>query len=84
MSATQWKSADGKFTFDKTGTDLTIKITDDAEGTIVLKDFKDGDPNIQSRQRLEEENYFNEIKSLHNFTMKPVQRFASAGASQYA
>jgi Ca2+-binding RTX toxin-like protein len=48
-SDSEWRSADGKFTFIKTGTDLAIAINGDAGGAITLKDFRDGDFGIYLR-----------------------------------
>ncbi len=48
ISATEWQSADGKFRYVRSanaegGSDLTVTITADADGTMVIKDFRDGD-----------------------------------------
>jgi Ca2+-binding RTX toxin-like protein len=48
LSDTQWRSADGRFTYTKTPdsegrTDLVVTINDDAGGSLTLKDFRDGD-----------------------------------------
>lgn len=55
LSATRWRSADGKFTYTKTTgdagrTDLVITINGDAEGQITLKDWRDGDFAIWLRE----------------------------------
>jgi len=47
VSETQWKSADDRFTFTKTGSDLAVTIVGDAGGSMVLKDFRDGDFGIR-------------------------------------
>ncbi len=52
VSATEWTSADGKFRYVKStnaenATDLTITILADGGGTMVLKDFRDGDFGIK-------------------------------------
>ncbi len=46
VSGTQWNSADGKFTYQRSGTDLVVIINGDAGGRITLKDFKEGDYGI--------------------------------------
>lgn len=43
VSGTQWNSADGKFTYQRSGSDLVVSINGDAGGQITLKDFKEGD-----------------------------------------
>jgi trimeric autotransporter adhesin len=43
VSGTQWSSADGKFTYQRSGSDLVVSINGDAGGQITLKDFKEGD-----------------------------------------
>lgn len=48
VSATEWRSADDRFQYVKStnaegGTDLTITILTDAEGAMLIKDFRDGD-----------------------------------------
>lgn len=43
VSGTQWNSADGKFTYTRSQSDLIVTINGDAGGQITLKDFKDGD-----------------------------------------
>jgi Ca2+-binding RTX toxin-like protein len=46
-SGTQWHSADGKFTYSRSGEDLVITINEDTGGQITLRDFKSGDFGIQ-------------------------------------
>lgn len=41
-----WQSADGKFSYARSGSDLVITIQGDAGGKITLKNFKDGDYGI--------------------------------------
>ncbi|MDP1672460.1 MAG: calcium-binding protein, partial [Burkholderiales bacterium] len=43
VSGTQWNSADGKFTYQRSGSDLVVSINGDAGGQITLKDFREGD-----------------------------------------
>ena len=43
VSGTQWSSTDGKFTYQRSGSDLVVSINGDAGGQITLKDFKEGD-----------------------------------------
>jgi len=42
-----WRSADGKFNYEKQGADLVVTILGDAGGSLTLKDFKDGDFGIR-------------------------------------
>lgn len=42
-SETEWRSADGKYIYIKSGADLVITINGDAGGTFTLKDFRNGD-----------------------------------------
>lgn len=48
-SDTEWRSADGKFTYVKSGADLVITINADAGGAVTLRDFRDGDFGIYLR-----------------------------------
>ncbi|MBY0268810.1 MAG: hypothetical protein K2X06_02970 [Burkholderiales bacterium] len=57
VSATEWTSADGKFRYvtstnAENATDLTITILGDAGGTMVVKDFRDGDFGIKLGTRI--------------------------------
>jgi Ca2+-binding RTX toxin-like protein len=47
LSETQWRSADGKFTYKKDGDDLVITVNGDAGGRMTLKNFKNGDYGIR-------------------------------------
>ena len=49
ISDTEWRSADGKFTYTKSGSDLVITINDFNDASITLRDFRDGDFNIYLR-----------------------------------
>jgi Ca2+-binding RTX toxin-like protein len=43
ISGTQWNSADGKFTYQRSGADLVVTVNGDVSGQVTLKDFKEGD-----------------------------------------
>ncbi len=46
VSGTQWNSADGKFTYQRSQNDLIVTINGDAGGQLTLKDFREGDYGI--------------------------------------
>jgi len=47
ISATQWQSADSRFVYTRTGNDLLVAINGDAGGSLLLRDFRDGDFGIR-------------------------------------
>lgn len=47
ISDTEWRSADGRFIYTKSGADLVIIINDGAGGSMTLKDWRDGDFGIR-------------------------------------
>jgi Ca2+-binding RTX toxin-like protein len=47
VSDAEWLSADGKFTYGRQGPDLVVTINGDAGGSLLLKDYRDGDFGIR-------------------------------------
>jgi Ca2+-binding RTX toxin-like protein len=47
LSGATWRSADGKFTYTKTGPDLVVTIDGVADASITLKDWREGDFGIR-------------------------------------
>ncbi|HLZ08889.1 MAG TPA: calcium-binding protein, partial [Chloroflexota bacterium] len=46
LSDSQWQSADGRFTYNKEGADLRVILNDAAGGSMLLKDWQEGDFHI--------------------------------------
>ena len=47
VSDNQWRSADNRFTFTRSGSDLVVSINGDANSSITLKDWREGDFGIR-------------------------------------
>ncbi len=46
LSNDQWRSADGRFTYTRQGTDLQVSLNDAAGGSMLLEDWQEGDFHI--------------------------------------